>query len=168
MARSIILLYPNFISDLFYKKISLFFYQNCLFFSKMSKLSYIKHPTVLLRSPDTDFESSSTTTGYELVTTDNEKNHESGDGSDCGWRIFDVSIRNKSLYQSWYFEHKYYVFDFLGLIRIFFCIFIILTRIFSSPIIEIWWINNSTKLEDLLYLNRCIRRCIRSKLVKNG
>ena len=39
----------------------------------MSKLSYIKHPTVLLRSPDTDFESSPTTTGYELVTMDNEK-----------------------------------------------------------------------------------------------
>ena len=113
----------------------------------MSKLSYIKHPTVLLRSPDTDFESwLRLATSWQLRIM--KKNHESGDGSDCGWRIFDVSIRNKSLYQSWYFEHKYYVFDFLGLIRIVFCIFIILTRIFSSPIIEIWWRNNSTKLED--------------------
>ena len=150
------------------KKVS-FFHRNCLFFSKMSsKLSYIKHPTVLLRSPDTDFESSPTTVRGQLRITKKMKNHESGDGSDCGWRIFDVSIRNKSLYQSWYFEHKYYVFDSLGLIRIFFCIFIILTRIFSSPIIETWLGNNSTKLRLLLYLNRCIRRCIRSKLVKNG
>ena len=78
-------------------------------------MSYIKHPTVLLRSPGTDFEPFSATTLVMATTVvrinKKWKNHESGDGSDCGWRIFDVSIRNKSLYQSSYFEHKYYVFD---------------------------------------------------------
>ena len=142
MVGSIILFHRNFISDLFYKN-SLFstkisnslFSQNC-----RNWASYIKHPTVLLRSPGTDFEPSARlrlyrsdgygwlkkwkimNRGMEVIVDDGFLTFQLEINRCISLRILNINIMFLTVRDS---------------IRIFFCIFIILTRIFSSPIIEL-------------------------------